>query len=280
MHLGSLYSGLNDGSAILKDKLYFSANNFENGEELYSTDGTPEGTALIKDMDKIYNGSYPKNFTTSGSAVYFTANEVYGNSVELWKTTGTTKTTKLVKHIVYSHYTTLENFTGAGSKLYFMNNDTLWVSDGTDQGTQTVSDAGLDDVNDISYIFGVGNKLFLSCSSYKYGYELYEGDAKLIGNSFANNTIAKKINSPINSLTAQVVSNPFLNDLKIIFNTAKTQRLNISIYNSVGQQMSYKATSVIEGNTLITFNTAGWSLGVYMIHIYSDAGTTILKAVH
>ena len=39
---------------LINDELYFKANDGDNGEELWKTDGTEEGTVLVKD---IWNGS-------------------------------------------------------------------------------------------------------------------------------------------------------------------------------------------------------------------------------
>ena len=60
------------------DKLYFTANNGENGSELYVTDGTTEGTQLVEDInpateDDYYVKNGPQNLTVFGDELFFTA---------------------------------------------------------------------------------------------------------------------------------------------------------------------------------------------------------------
>lgn len=79
-------------------KAFFSANNGTVGEELWVTDGTPDGTKLVKD---IYQGiwySSPSDFVQFQDKVLFSAIEpTHGR--ELWITDGTEAGTELVKDI-------------------------------------------------------------------------------------------------------------------------------------------------------------------------------------
>jgi ELWxxDGT repeat protein len=78
--------------------LYFSANDIEHGTELWRTDGTSDGTSLVKD---IYSGSAssdPAELTALGDSVYFSAeNGVHGS--ELWRSDGTAAGTAMVYDI-------------------------------------------------------------------------------------------------------------------------------------------------------------------------------------
>jgi ELWxxDGT repeat protein len=66
--------------------------------ELWRSDGTPEGTWMIKDINPGPNGSFPAQLTTIGTLIYFTANDgVHG--VEPWVTDGTPGGTYMVRDI-------------------------------------------------------------------------------------------------------------------------------------------------------------------------------------
>jgi ELWxxDGT repeat protein len=79
--------------------LYMSADGIED-RELWKTDGTPEGTVLVKDIN-MGGSSDPMNLTAVDGAVYFTADDgIHGR--ELWKSAGTPEGTVLVQNIAPS----------------------------------------------------------------------------------------------------------------------------------------------------------------------------------
>lgn len=141
--------------------LFFSAVDGEHGRELWKSDGTLDGTALVKDIypggDVLPDGtvapysSNPQDLTSVGGTLYFAA---YRKDIgmELWKSDGTDAGTVLVKDINEgvlapglgaSSYPT--ELTDVHDTLYFAAADgtdgqELWVSDGTDAGTHMVKD--------------------------------------------------------------------------------------------------------------------------------------------
>ncbi len=141
---------------ILSDNhLYFAATDAANGEELWVSDGTPEGTRLIKDVNPGTEGSNPCWLTSAGGKVYFSANDgVHGD--ELWVTDGTEGGT----HLVYDIYegttsSAPQAITAFGDKvlLFAMDEESewdpvrkdgdekwLWISDGTQDGTERIGD--------------------------------------------------------------------------------------------------------------------------------------------
>ena len=164
----SYYSSYPDGSYAsnfieFNDRLYFTANDGVNGNELWVSDGTSEGTNLLIDInpgsDNSYFGSYPdgsytNNFIEFNDRLYFTANDgVNGN--ELWVSDGTSEGTNLLIDInpgsdnsYYGSYpdgSYIYNLVEFDGKLYFTANDgvngnELWVSDGTSEGTYLLLD--------------------------------------------------------------------------------------------------------------------------------------------
>jgi ELWxxDGT repeat protein len=126
-------------------KLYFTAYDDTHGRELWVSDGTEAGTALLKDIRSGWSSSYPEHFMVSsdGSTLYFRANDI-----ELWQSDGTEDGTKIVtnpeegyRRIRSDEYT----FAELGGTLYYQAYDAahgveLWKSDGTDTGTQMLKD--------------------------------------------------------------------------------------------------------------------------------------------
>jgi trimeric autotransporter adhesin len=71
----------------VKNTLFFTASDGVNGAELWKSDGTPDGTLLVKD---IYSsgGSNPGLLTAAGGLVFFNVSTGY-NSANLWVSDGT-----------------------------------------------------------------------------------------------------------------------------------------------------------------------------------------------
>jgi len=117
------------------------------GTELWVTNGTPEGTYLVKD---IYPGPVffpPKSFTALGDGrAVFSANDSI-NGYEPWVTDGTANGTFLLKDIYpLDNSSSSDNFVALGNgKAVFTANDLthgteLWVTNGTKAGTFLLED--------------------------------------------------------------------------------------------------------------------------------------------
>ncbi|MBE7507163.1 MAG: thrombospondin type 3 repeat-containing protein [Planctomycetia bacterium] len=115
------------------------------GVELWRSDGTPGGTALVMDIHPGRTGSWPHSFVGLGSQVYFFANDgTHGD--ELWATDGTAVNTHLVADI----RTGPESSEGAsvtvlaGLMVFFADDGfhgrEPWISDGTPAGTTLLRD--------------------------------------------------------------------------------------------------------------------------------------------
>src|SRR5207302_7871566 len=81
----STHFGPIDHLTAFNDMLLFRAEQAARGPELYRSDGTPSGTALLKDIRPGPLGSDPDQFTPAGTFLFFTANDGL-HGTELWKT--------------------------------------------------------------------------------------------------------------------------------------------------------------------------------------------------
>lgn len=162
----------------------------DNGAQywLWVTDGTEEGTSLVKEVKIDNPGKENTNqhspFVRVGRKLFFKADDIDGHyGTELWVTDGTADGTYLVKDINLepnadkgdgytrdSAIDNLENFNN--QKLFFKawtmeSGNELWCSDGTAEGTYQVYDAN----PTINPDNGIGN----GGSVFGQGWEVYKG---------------------------------------------------------------------------------------------------------
>ncbi|WP_157972818.1 YCF48-related protein [Aureibaculum luteum] len=133
----------------VNNQSYFTATDNLHGKELWTSDGTKEGTFLIKDISTL-GSSYPTNLKVFKGEVYFSANDgVFGQ--ELWKTNGTENGTVMIKNIHTSlgQGSYINNLTIFNNELYFTATDNyingnyqIWKTDGTESGTIKIYDGG------------------------------------------------------------------------------------------------------------------------------------------
>mgnify|MGYP003882914247 CR=1 FL=1 len=131
---------------IFNGRMYFSASDYNHGDELWSTDGTPLGTIKVKEINDngTTAGSSPAGFTEVNGKFIFSAFD--SNGRELWISDGTTTGTHLLKDIFPgSPHANPNYFTKLGNKVVFAarggaEHTELWITDGTATGTQLLKD--------------------------------------------------------------------------------------------------------------------------------------------
>jgi ELWxxDGT repeat protein len=168
------------GSFALGDTLFFAANDGIHGLELWKTDGTLPGTALVADLNAPGSGSAPGFMVDVGGTVYFSASTADG--IELWKTDGTGAGTVRVKGGFSPYLATARK---VGNLLFFSpgNDEQLWKSDGTEAGTVRVKhiDSGSYYSPYVSNLTDVDGTLFFTATEGTSGTELWKSDGTEAG---------------------------------------------------------------------------------------------------
>ena len=117
-----------------KNKLYFSAFDgsvpeFGSGRTLWTSDGTSDGTVMVKDLD-VGSHSYPTQFTAVGDDLYFVSNDGSGVGGRLWVTRGTAESTVKVQEDLHGEANYLTAFPANNALIYHADTPTegtkLW----------------------------------------------------------------------------------------------------------------------------------------------------------
>lgn len=254
---------------VVGDHLYFKAINETGGMQLWQTDGTSQGTTLVKELNQGYS-----NMAALGNQVFFAADD--GNTgTELWVTDGTANGTKLFKDIfagedVYEweignpvklpKHSYPNNFLTVNDQVFFTanNNDglELWVTDGTNAGTKIVKDIypGNHTFGEGEYAYTYANsanpyqlvkfqdKVFFVADDSIHGLELWQSDGTAKGTKLVKDINPTPINTPADQQTFG--SNP--NQLTV-----------------VGDYLYFQTTDPINGEAL--WRTNGTEAGTVLV---------------
>jgi ELWxxDGT repeat protein len=164
------------GMTAVGSTVFFEANDGTHGFELWKSDGTAGGTAMVKDIEPGDGHSYPQRMTEVNGTLFFMARTA-ATGWELWKSDGTAAGTVLVKDIGTGAGDSYPaKLTNANGTLFFSANDgtngeELWKSNGTASGTVLVKDmvpgtagsfpSGLTNINGTLF-FALGDTLWTS----------------------------------------------------------------------------------------------------------------------
>jgi ELWxxDGT repeat protein len=171
--------------------LLFVADDGVHGPEVWRSDGSAAGTALVLD---IYPGAFapygvaPSQLTAMDGTVFFTAiDEAHGQ--ELWRSDGTAGGTVLVRDIVAGPDSgEPRHLTAVGGTLFFQvqtgtgRHYELWRSDGTASGTERVRafDAAADG-SELGLLTDVSGTLFFVADDGVHGREPWRSDGTTDG---------------------------------------------------------------------------------------------------
>ncbi len=170
------------GLRSIDDVVYFAASSAAYGRELWRSDGTAEGTALLKDIVPGAEGSSPTGTVEAGGTIFFATVIPRG----LWVTDGTPAGTVLIKD--FSSGDLGPRFlTDVNGTLFFTADGgsagaELWKSDGTPAGTVLVKDIQPGpEASSPSWLLDLGGTLVFSADDGTHGRELWRSDGTAAG---------------------------------------------------------------------------------------------------
>jgi ELWxxDGT repeat protein len=266
-----VFSSSPDNFFAQNNMVFFTADDGTHGDEWWVTDGTANGTHIVKDIAVGPNSSQPGLIISLNGATYiFVLNNGSG---QMYRTDGTDAGTVLVKSPGYVSY--VYEFK---SELYFLQglevNATIWSSDGTTDGTKQILPpaqsyylAGLSFIgyNDALYLPGIINDM---------GLEL----CKL---SFPISSVDQNVlkNVPGSFELFQNYPNPFNPSTTIGFTLQVSGHTTLKIYDAIGREVAELANTFLEAGTYHqrTFDASRLSSGIYFARLVSDNKTQIKK---
>ena len=169
-------------------RLWFSATNGSTGLELWSSDGTSRGTALVKDINPGPSSGTPHSMVQLGNRILFGA-DGGTNGFELWSTDGSSAGTAEVKDIYPGSPSSgagLLITSTNGRTVFFRADDgsngyELWKTDGSSRGTVLVRDIQPGSGSSFpDYLSNVGGVVVFRARG-PSGSELYRSDGTTAG---------------------------------------------------------------------------------------------------
>ncbi|MFT3786190.1 MAG: dockerin type I domain-containing protein [Tepidisphaeraceae bacterium] len=232
------------------NKLYMA------GAELYVSDGTTAGTALLKEINPtvistVAQGAYPYELTYLNGLLYMAADDgVHG--VEPWVTDGTTAGTRLLADLVsdtsdVSGSSDPQSFVALGGRVYFRGympnySYNLYVTDGTSAGTVPMGEPASGPIRNILYrIVSDGSRLFFVGDDATLGYALF------VSRGTSESTTLVKDIEPRTDV--EIGSGVTLMDGRVFF-SAFTYANGTELWTSDGTSAgTYRLTDVTPGST-------------------------------
>lgn len=239
-----------DNFTLFNNKLYFTANDATNGDELWVSDGTETGTQMVIDLYPGATGSNPSDLFVFNNALYFAADHpTLGREVFKCTTTNTVTNLKNISSGLGS--SNPSNFTEYNGKLYFVAEDPvngreLWNSTGFNSTTNLLADinSGIGSSNP-SNLAVMGTNLFFSADDgvSGTGIELYkyqdpslsvndvelENSISLFPNP-TNNSFNIKTNKTIQSIIIYDIQGKTVKSFDAEMDSYSIQELNSGLY--------------------------------------------------
>jgi ELWxxDGT repeat protein len=229
-----------DNLTVVGEQVFFSADDGIHGQELWVSDGTPQGTRMLKDLLPGPEQSLPFWLTDLNGVLLFTARSTAFGNDSLWRSDGTPEGT--YELLPAAQLSTIFQLVVVGDQVFFIADDgvhgmELWVSDGTPQGTRLVKDIypgprGIYPEQNMPMgylnfaLTPVGTRLFFTAEAPDTGYGLWVSDGTVAGTSFVSRLNTGPVFPEFWELTA-------LNDTTLLF-IARTGRLEYGLYRSDG----------------------------------------------
>ena len=191
-------SGAPDELTVVGNRLFFTANINALERELYSSDGTLDGTVVVRNLSGAASAN-PRGLTAVNNTLFFAATLADGQ-VELHKSDGTLAGTVLVRNLNSNASANPSQLIARGGKLYFTATSgaetELYTSDGTSAGTVIVRNLAGTASSNPSDLVVVGNDLFFTATTTTGERELHKSDGSLLGTVLVKNLSGSVSSTP------------------------------------------------------------------------------------
>jgi ELWxxDGT repeat protein len=157
---------------------------------LWTSDGTPSGTyAIVPDLNADYQGI--SNVVNAAGTLFF-LKTVRDEKTKLWKSEGTLDGTVVVKELPAASAYGSE-LKAAGRKVFFGVGGAVWVSDGTEAGTQELMKIAYYSFPRVENLTPVGKRMLFTSADGKGGLDLWASDGTREGTKL----LKSEIGSPV-----------------------------------------------------------------------------------
>lgn len=180
-----------DGSNVqmtdVNGTLFFVANDGIHGDELWKSDGTTEGTVMVRDINSGVVQSTPRHLENVNGTLFFSA---YSDEAgfEVMKSDGTeagTVALDLNVQPLQESFSSVADIANVNGQLFFIAEDAsgsqLWKSDGTTTGTTKVTHFSKDEPHYPGEILGGDQGIYFTVYEATHGRELWVTDDSAIG---------------------------------------------------------------------------------------------------
>lgn len=169
----------------LGSNVIFGANDADFNIEPRISNGTAQGTTLLKDINARTDQSAANQLITLGNEVFFIAND-YRKGAGVWKSDGTEANTRFVKEpAVLSppqiNFNTPSFITNINGTVYFswtgeVQDMELWKTDGTSEGTVQIKNINPSGHSEPREFFAFNGAIYFSAATAAEGRELWKTD--------------------------------------------------------------------------------------------------------
>lgn len=313
---GFAYPAFVNSSAIVKNTLFFIANDGINGNELWRTQGSGASTYMVADLNpnddafKLYNYNefdiaamtsfrdslylsavdvsgtwslFKTNGTAGGTIKVAAVNAVqsmiplgrskmlmfvYRNSdrshVDLWVTDGTSSGTKLLREFGYLYYPAID-FKVIDGSAYFLFDNSVWKSDGTDCGTYATT-LGVYSQREFEV---VGSNIIFSGLNGRLGYEPHRFALAEIGNAPCASQLTASAFTDAEVVAGREsflrqAPNPFSHDFSLTISGKDNETAQVEVYTMSGGLVE-RLTDVICNSEYRLGNS--WIPGMYIVKV-------------
>ncbi len=198
---------LSGGMAPLGDWVIFVGFDSRHGREVWRTDGTPEGTGLLKDISEGPASSRVNSFVEWQGELYFAADDGRCGK-ELWKTNGTPDGTVLLRdHFEGPSHGDPHYFAAGERWLFYLALDEnhgkeLWRTDGAPENTAMVTELTPGPLgSDPWELTPFRGKVYFCANSALYGEEIFISDGTAEGTHILKDIAPGEAHSGPDSLT-------------------------------------------------------------------------------